>query len=158
MLILIIETSQEKGVLILSENGVCLRHIETSGRKELANQVKLLLCGSTPDLVAVGIGPGSYTGIRVGVALAKGLSYGWQIPCLGFCSLKAFGPPPVFIDAREGRFYTNLEGAPSLITLSSPPPSPSLSPLYLAQEVWQEYSEKGVAPFTLDYCDQSAIS
>lgn len=41
------------------------------------------------DAVAVGKGPGSYTGLRIGVSLAKGLCYGLQIPLIGIGSLEA---------------------------------------------------------------------
>ncbi len=41
------------------------------------------------DAVAVGKGPGSYTGLRIGVSFAKGLCYGLQIPLIGIGSLDA---------------------------------------------------------------------
>lgn len=40
------------------------------------------------DAVAVGKGPGSYTGLRIGVSLAKGLCYGLSIPLIGIGSLE----------------------------------------------------------------------
>ena len=40
--------------------------------------------------VAVGIGPGSFTGLRVGVALAKGLAAGLSVPIVGIPSLEAW--------------------------------------------------------------------
>jgi tRNA threonylcarbamoyladenosine biosynthesis protein TsaB len=41
------------------------------------------------DAVAVGMGPGSYTGLRIGVSFAKGLCYGLNIPLLAVGSLEA---------------------------------------------------------------------
>ena len=41
------------------------------------------------DAVAVGMGPGSYTGLRIGVSFAKGLCYGQQIPLIAVGSLEA---------------------------------------------------------------------
>jgi tRNA threonylcarbamoyl adenosine modification protein YeaZ len=117
MKILILETSSEKGVLVLSEKETVLAVRPLGGgpelSKKLGEEVDALLKAHSfsPDLIAVGTGPGSYTGIRVGAALAKGLSYGWEIPLIGICSLKGFapfeeGPFAVLIDARMGGFYT----------------------------------------------------
>lgn len=62
------------------------------------------------DFVAVGIGPGSYTGIRVGVMAAKTLSYALNRPLITFCSLEAFhpsknGPYATIFDAKIGGAY-----------------------------------------------------
>lgn len=59
--------------------------------------------------IAVAIGPGSYTGLRVGLALAKGLALANQIPLLGITTLDivaaAFGPFPgqLLLVAEAGR-------------------------------------------------------
>ncbi len=68
--------------------------------------------------VTVGIGPGSYTGIRVGVAATRGLAFALGIPLHGTCSLAMVaaqagasqagasqGPVRVLRDARRGRVY-----------------------------------------------------
>lgn len=41
-------------------------------------------------LVAIGIGPGSFTGLRVGMSLAKGLAYALKVPIVGVPSLEAW--------------------------------------------------------------------
>jgi tRNA threonylcarbamoyladenosine biosynthesis protein TsaB len=38
---------------------------------------------AVPDAVAVGVGPGGFTGLRAAIALARGLADGWGVPCLG---------------------------------------------------------------------------
>lgn len=162
MLILIIESSSEKGCIVLSENEKVLASTQLAGGPELsrnlAQEVKNLLSNQTPALIAVGIGPGSYTGIRVGAALAKALSYGWKIPCLGFCSLKAYGPPPILMDARSGGIYAWFGEKALLLPRNDPlltdlplcthAPDPTL----LAKVVWDQFSEEGAPPFSLDYC------
>ena len=45
------------------------------------------------DRIAVVTGPGSFTGVRVGVAFARGLALALEIPCLGVTSLEAAMPP-----------------------------------------------------------------
>lgn len=84
------------------------------------------------DYIAVGIGPGSYTGIRVGVMVAKTIAFAQKIPLITFCSLEAFspskeGPFAVILDAKIGGVYllkgkfqkkvTEFEKTPQLIPL-----------------------------------------
>lgn len=70
--------------------------------------------------VAVGLGPGSFTGLRVGLAAAKALSYARKLPIAGASSLQAlaFGQPGLVcaaIEARRGELFTQLfrDGMPS---------------------------------------------
>ena len=77
---------------LLSENGVAIQQA---------------------DLLAVGIGPGSYTGTRIGISVAKGMSFALEKPLIGVCSLEAMaynlrefkGPIAVVLDARMKAFY-----------------------------------------------------
>jgi tRNA threonylcarbamoyl adenosine modification protein YeaZ len=51
------------------------------------------------DLIAVGLGPGSFTGVRIGIATAQGLSAALGLPARGVCTLDALGRG---IGARPG--------------------------------------------------------
>lgn len=96
--ILCIETSTEVCSVAIAENGVVadLRE-DQSGMNhsrlltvfidELLKANKLSMINI--DAVAVSQGPGSYTGLRIGVSAAKGLCYGAGIPLITICPLKA---------------------------------------------------------------------
>ncbi len=76
------------------------------------------------DAVAVSKGPGSYTGLRIGVSVAKGLCYGLNIPLIGVGSLEALTVSAIekcgassdwsgaklmpMVDARRMEVYTQL--------------------------------------------------
>lgn len=51
------------------------------------------------DLIAVTTGPGSFTGIRIGVATAKGLAQPMDIPCFGISTLECIAYPLILADA-----------------------------------------------------------
>jgi tRNA threonylcarbamoyladenosine biosynthesis protein TsaB len=67
------------------------------------------------DRVGVAAGPGSFTGLRVGLAFAKGLALALDLPCIGVGSLEALaasaprpGRTAAAIDARRGQVYLQL--------------------------------------------------
>ena len=96
--ILCIEAGTDVGSVALGENGklVSLRE-NTEGREHARNLAVYVdeilrendLDASDLDAVAIGKGPGSYTGLRICTALAKGLCYGAQIPLIAVGSLEA---------------------------------------------------------------------
>ena len=51
--------------------------------------------GVRPELIAVGVGPGPYTGLRVGIATARTLGLAWDVPVVGVCSLDAIASAAV---------------------------------------------------------------
>ncbi len=67
----------------------------------------------TLDRIAVVVGPGSFTGVRVGLAFAKGLSLALDIPCIGIGSMEALasrtsGLAAAVVDAPRGQRYLQL--------------------------------------------------
>jgi tRNA threonylcarbamoyladenosine biosynthesis protein TsaB len=74
------------------------------------------------DRIGVTVGPGSFTGLRVGLAFAKGLAFALGRPCVGVGTLEAIaasiegdGLKAAVIDAGRGRVYLQLfDGAASL--------------------------------------------
>ncbi len=73
-----------------------------------------------PDAVAVSLGPGSYTGLRIGLSEAKGLAYALEIPLIGIPTLELLAATALFeadladpdtiyipmVDARRMEVYT----------------------------------------------------
>ena len=79
----------------------------------------LKACGKTAqqvEAVAVAAGPGSFTGVRIGVAAAKGFAWGGNIPCYGVSTLEAMalnlgvceGIVVPTMDARRSQTYTAI--------------------------------------------------
>ena len=68
------------------------------------------------DLYAAAVGPGSFTGVRIGTALVKGLAFGKNKPCAAVSTLEALaenlrGLDGIYVpvmDARRGQVYTAL--------------------------------------------------
>ena len=70
---------------------------------------RALKVNSTPDQVIVGMGPGPYTGLRVGIAFAQSFALARDIPYFGICTLDAIEVDQdnytVAIDARRKEIY-----------------------------------------------------
>ena len=125
MRILAFETSAKAGSVALfdgqtmvaeSYQNTGLTHSQTV--MPMAEEI-LKSCGLAPrdvDAVAVAAGPGSFTGVRIGVAAAKGFAWGGEIPCYGVSTLEAMalqlGIQNGFVlpvmDARRAQVYNAL--------------------------------------------------
>jgi tRNA threonylcarbamoyl adenosine modification protein YeaZ len=101
---------------LLSADGTVLaeRH-EVLGRghaERLMPMVADLLGRHVPTQILVGVGPGSFTGLRVAIAAAHGMAIGWSVPLCGFDSLAlvaasaaADGPVGVAMLGGHGEWF-----------------------------------------------------
>jgi tRNA threonylcarbamoyladenosine biosynthesis protein TsaB len=91
MLLVIDSATAACSVALLGDDGTLIdaRH-EIVGRghaERLVPMIGDLTGGLRPASILVDCGPGSFTGVRVGLAAAHGLAIGWRIPLAGFSSL-----------------------------------------------------------------------
>ena len=122
MRILAIETStRAAGAAVLFDGKILaesLRESPQSFSETLMPQVEevIKISGAFENLeaVAVSIGPGSFTGLRIGLATAKALAYAWKIKIIGVPTLRAlaynFPGAKVLplLDAQKNRAYCQL--------------------------------------------------
>lgn len=131
-LILLLETATTSCSVALSENGQLIAVKEQNERNIHASYITLFIeevmkkAGKNYtdlDAVAISKGPGSYTGLRIGVSTAKGLCFALDIPLLGINTLEAMAAGLIqqndvsssallvpMIDARRMEVYTGVFG------------------------------------------------
>jgi len=126
--ILAFETSAKAASVALLDKGILLgetyQNTGLTHSQTLLSMAEELLknCGKTPSdvtAVAVAAGPGSFTGVRIGVAAAKGFAWGKELPCYGVSTLEAMaktlgvwdGYVVPAMDARRNQTYTAIFAA-----------------------------------------------
>lgn len=113
-------SSKQSSVCIMQDDRVIYTAVQATNTTHSQNflpmiQGALTVCGYTPkdvDLYAVTLGPGSFTGLRIGLAAIKGMASANSTPCIGVSSLKALAKAvdmegiviPAF-DARRRQVY-----------------------------------------------------
>ena len=125
MKILAFETSAKAASVAITDNGKLLG--ESYQNTGLTHSQTLMVmaedllktCNLTVkdvEAVAVAAGPGSFTGVRIGVAAAKGFAWGGELPCYGVSTLEAMahslgayqGYVVPAMDARRSQVYTAI--------------------------------------------------
>ncbi len=118
-MILAFDTSSAACTAALFEDGQCIvRADEQIGRghaERLVPMLAELLAGRRPDSILVGVGPGSFTGIRVAIAAAHGLAIGWGCEVAGMSSLAliaagAKGEVAVAVAGGHGELFVQQFG------------------------------------------------
>jgi tRNA threonylcarbamoyl adenosine modification protein YeaZ len=111
---LVIETATAACSVALIEGTVVVASAhEVVGRghaERLVPMIAALPDGGRADAILVDCGPGSFTGIRVGIAAARGLGLGWSVPVQGFSSLPLVAAAAFAADAALDRLAVVLEG------------------------------------------------
>ena len=143
-MILAIDTSTAAcSAALFDDAGRCIgRRDELIGRghaERLVPMVAELLDGRTASRIMVGVGPGSFTGIRVGIAAAHGLAIGWNAQIGGMSSLALIAcgaaSAPLAVAVRGGHgelFVQQFDG------LESPSPLLNLTPADAAAAISAE--------------------
>lgn len=113
-LTLVIETATAACSVALIRDGEVIeeRHEEVGrGHAErLIPMIAELPDGGRADRILVDCGPGSFTGIRVGIAAARGLALGWGVPVAGFSSLPLIAAAGFAADPALPALAVVLEG------------------------------------------------
>ncbi|MBR4990796.1 MAG: tRNA (adenosine(37)-N6)-threonylcarbamoyltransferase complex dimerization subunit type 1 TsaB [Oscillospiraceae bacterium] len=125
MLILAFETTAKAGsVALLEDNRLLAESYQNTGLTHsqtlmvMAEDMLKAAGKSMADVTAVSVaeGPGSFTGVRIGVAAAKGLAWGGELPCYGVSTLESMaltlgayqGYVCPVMDARRSQVYNAL--------------------------------------------------
>jgi tRNA threonylcarbamoyl adenosine modification protein YeaZ len=111
---LVIDTSTSRTIVGLVKDEQIIWQGFHDGATDHGNAVAILAkqalaAGVNPDRVVVGMGPGPFTGLRVGISFARAFAAARSIPVIGICSLDAIvvdqDEYTVAIDARRKEIY-----------------------------------------------------
>jgi tRNA threonylcarbamoyladenosine biosynthesis protein TsaB len=120
VLILAFDTATDVATVALVRDGEVLGERRSRAARVLKDVEELLrdagVAADDIDAIAVGTGPGSYTGLRIGLVTARTLAVSLGVPVAGVSTLDALaagGPGAVpVVDARRGEVFTLASGGP----------------------------------------------
>lgn len=117
MLGFFIETASEKGFAALYDEAARpLAYVRFLSADGALQQMERLFQEASVDpsslsYVGAGFGPGSFTGIRIGVMIARAFAFALKIPLVGLSSLSLYSEDlPVLVDARTGGVWGQFPG------------------------------------------------
>ena len=114
----VIDTSARRwAVAVVDDQGRGRTLLESTDRPDLASIFHEV---ERPTRIAVATGPGSFTGLRVGVSFGLGLAIGLRIPIVPLPSLdlqraRSIVPATAVIEAGRGRVYYQLPGSTPML-------------------------------------------
>jgi tRNA threonylcarbamoyladenosine biosynthesis protein TsaB len=162
VIIAIDSASTDLSLALAGEDGVTLAAdgwtSDRRGGHELLPRLLVLLAGADrriedADALAVGIGPGSFTGLRVGMSLAKGLALALRRPIVGVPSLEAWlhAEPEARAaasraGAREAFLLLRGEGAPRIVDRAELPAEADVAMLVAPAELASDFGLAGAVP------------
>ena len=164
MILLLLETATPVCSVALARDGEIIAQRQSNEPNAHSSKLSVFVqemfdqCGLTPkqlDAVCVSSGPGSYTGLRIGVSSAKGFCYALGVPLLSVPTLQGmaaqyYAQHPDFrgmvcpmIDARRMECYTAVYASPTdeLKTVSAD---------IIVHNIYDEYLDKGEVVFVGD--------
>jgi tRNA threonylcarbamoyl adenosine modification protein YeaZ len=125
---LVIDTATAACSIALIEDGVVIAHAhQVVGRghaERLVPMIAALPEGGRAGRILVDVGPGSFTGLRVGIAAARGLALGWGAEVAGYSSLALIAARG-FADRPTDELAVVIEGGHGEVFMQSFAPGPA---------------------------------
>ena len=168
--ILNIDTSTSVCSVALCNDGHCVMHREDYQGRNHATVLSLYIQDALAeakdkqmpvDAIAVGIGPGSYTGLRIGLSEAKGLAYALKVPLIGVDTLQTltvgvqfsdfFDPEVLFVPMIDAR---RMEVFSAVYDYALKPLMPG-RPVIVEPGSYDEFLEQGPVIFFGDGADKT---
>ena len=144
-MILVIDTSSSTAVVVELNQSVNEMHCSSRSDVLMPALQRVVRLSTDVEKIAVAVGPGSFTGLRVGVSFALGIAVGRRIPIVPLGSLelqaaRSDEPVTAVVEAGRGRFYFKAGDGPH--GLGSPAEIPK------ALELVGNLSDEGSAALT----------